>query len=222
MSESIESEYTDQDAGPGIRLRQARERAGLSCGEVAEQLNLTDGQIAMLEAENYTVLAGPTFVQGYLRSYARLLGLDAAPLLDAYRSQRLAVASAPSVRRRPSLDHGSFQRYLGLAALVLVLVCLWAWQRWSQHTEQQAALPAASAPLVTEMPGGIMPAPAALGLDAGLEPTVEPVERPRAETGDLDARVDGLSAAPETGLLPPSTLENTQQSSILMRDTGPS
>lgn len=187
------SEHADNETGPGASLRQARERAGLSCVEVAEQLNLTDTQIAILEAEDYAALPGPTYVQGYLRSYARLLGLDAAALVAAYRSQRLLVSEVQAGRKRPTLDHGSFQRYLGLLVLLVVLVGLWAWQRWSQHSVEQVAmeLPATIAPVASGAPGEFMPAPAALRAEAGLDPMTGAVE-------DLVAEVVAVASGSET------------------------
>ena len=49
---------------------------GLTVEEVAVSLKLGADVIEDLEAGDYSRLAGPTFVKGYMRSYARLLHLD--------------------------------------------------------------------------------------------------------------------------------------------------
>lgn len=165
------SDHADLELRPGEYLRQARERAGLDCQEVAEQLNLTAWQIETLEAEEYTALPGPTFVQGYLRAYARLLNLDGTALVMAYRARYAELQPDRVRRQRPSLDHGSAQRYWGLAALVMVLAGLWAWQHWSVPegstlAEVPAPVQSAAAPSILSE---VLPAPIALRAGNALQ-----------------------------------------------------
>jgi cytoskeleton protein RodZ len=62
--------------GPGARLRSAREHAGLSLDQVAQALKLAPRQVKALEDEDFAQLPGRTFARGFVRNYARLLGLD--------------------------------------------------------------------------------------------------------------------------------------------------
>jgi cytoskeleton protein RodZ len=66
---------------PGARLRAAREAAGLSLDQVAQQLKLAQRQVKALEDENFGELPGRTFSRGFVRNYARLLNLDPEDLL---------------------------------------------------------------------------------------------------------------------------------------------
>jgi len=66
---------------PGERLRAAREAAGLSLDQVAQQLKLAPRQVRALEEESFDELPGRTFSRGFVRNYARLLNLDADDLL---------------------------------------------------------------------------------------------------------------------------------------------
>jgi cytoskeleton protein RodZ len=66
---------------PGARLRAAREAAGLSLDQVAQQLKLSPRQVKALEDENFGELPGRTFSRGFVRNYARLLNLDPEDLL---------------------------------------------------------------------------------------------------------------------------------------------
>jgi cytoskeleton protein RodZ len=81
-------------AGPGARLRAAREAAGLSLDQVAQQLKLAPRQVRALEEESFGELPGRTFSRGFVRNYARLLHLDAQDLL----------AHLPDVAQAPALE----------------------------------------------------------------------------------------------------------------------
>jgi cytoskeleton protein RodZ len=81
-------------AGPGARLRAAREAAGLSLDQVAQQLKLAPRQVKALEDESFGDLPGRTFSRGFVRNYARLLHLDAGDLL----------AHLPDAAQAPALE----------------------------------------------------------------------------------------------------------------------
>lgn len=72
--------------GIGRLLAEARERAGLTLEDAAAQLRLGARQVKALEAGDMEALPGPAFVRGFIRNYAKLLRIDAGPLLDAYRA----------------------------------------------------------------------------------------------------------------------------------------
>ena len=78
----------------GAMLRSAREAAGLSLEQVAQQLKLAPRQVKALEDESFADLPGRTFSRGFVRNYARLLNLDAQDLL----------AHLPDVAHAPALD----------------------------------------------------------------------------------------------------------------------
>ncbi|MFN3357355.1 MAG: RodZ domain-containing protein [Pseudomonas sp.] len=69
---------------PGDTLRQARESNGWSLAEVALKLNLTTTSLANLEAGAFDKLPGHTFARGYIRAYAKLLGIDQASLVQEF------------------------------------------------------------------------------------------------------------------------------------------
>ena len=73
--------------GPGAHLRNAREEAGMNVDAVAEALLLKPQTLELLEADAHDRLPAPTFVRGYLRGYARVLGLPSGPILDMYDRQ---------------------------------------------------------------------------------------------------------------------------------------
>ena len=67
----------------GTRLAAARERRGWSINEVASRVRLSPKQVSALERMAVEELPGPVFVRGFLRTYAREVGLDAAEVRSA-------------------------------------------------------------------------------------------------------------------------------------------
>ncbi len=71
----------------GQTLRQAREARQLPLADVARALKLGERQLTALESDQWSELPGATFVRGFVRNYARLLALDAAPLMETLDQQ---------------------------------------------------------------------------------------------------------------------------------------
>lgn len=65
----------------GGALRQAREARGESVGDVAHALKLNPRQVEAIEQERFDLLPGKAFVRGFVRNYARHVGLDAEQLV---------------------------------------------------------------------------------------------------------------------------------------------
>jgi cytoskeleton protein RodZ len=65
----------------GQELAAERERQGLSRAEVAQRLHMSQWQIEALESGDYARLPKGTFLRGFLRNYAKILGLDGEAML---------------------------------------------------------------------------------------------------------------------------------------------
>lgn len=63
-------------AALGEQFRAAREARGLSLSDVAEQIRIRSVYLAEIEAENWAAIGAAVYVRGFLRTYARFLGLD--------------------------------------------------------------------------------------------------------------------------------------------------
>jgi cytoskeleton protein RodZ len=74
----------------GARLKAAREGAGLSVGDVAQRLKYSARQVQALEDGATDALPSLTFQRGFVRGYAKLLGLDANELVASLESQSVA------------------------------------------------------------------------------------------------------------------------------------
>lgn len=65
----------------GQQLRQAREKAGLSVSAVADQQHLRVSVIQAIENGDYEKIDTELFLKGYVRAYARQVGLDADAII---------------------------------------------------------------------------------------------------------------------------------------------
>jgi cytoskeleton protein RodZ len=70
--------------GSGSLLAAARKQQNRTVEEIADALNLSATQIKTIELDQSEGLPEPTYVRGYIRSYARLLGLNEDEVLDHY------------------------------------------------------------------------------------------------------------------------------------------
>jgi cytoskeleton protein RodZ len=197
-----EAAPADEAAPPppsvGRSLGAARVAAGLTVAEVAQTLKFSPRQIEALEADDYAALPGNTIVRGFVRSYAKLLRLDAGELLgildarspsapaDVRPPDNMGVASQPGVDRQfsPLL---SAAIVLALAALLLAL-----WHFFGPGTAKTVATALTQAPAPAAEPAVTPAAPAA--------PT-ESVPAPAAESAPAPAPSAGASPAvmPATG-----------------------
>lgn len=71
----------------GERLRSARESLSLSVSDVAQRLKYAPRQVQALEEARYDVLPGLTFQRGFVRGYAKLVGLDPDELVAALETE---------------------------------------------------------------------------------------------------------------------------------------
>jgi cytoskeleton protein RodZ len=118
----------------GQLLLNARTAAGLTVLEVAHKLNLTVSVIENLEQDQFAQLPGTTFARGYIRSYAKLLHLDANQLVQAFDHQVGAAAEVSEVHtidrvgtsRRVS--RGMLQFGLFLLLLLILAAVYYGWQ----------------------------------------------------------------------------------------------
>lgn len=123
----------------GNRLVALREARGWSIEQVATQLNLAPRQIRALECDNYAILPSIAIVRGFIRAYAKLLKVDAVPLLEiiSLNSSIVNKAIVPartlsvpfSQTQLPSLtESSSFLRkkqIISAALIIGVLVIGW-------------------------------------------------------------------------------------------------
>ena len=68
----------------GEKLRQAREAKGIKIGEVAEQTRISPLYIESIENDDYRALPGGIFNRGFVKSFAKYVGVDEQEALADY------------------------------------------------------------------------------------------------------------------------------------------
>ncbi|RUO75797.1 RodZ domain-containing protein [Idiomarina seosinensis] len=119
--------------GPGHLLKEAREAKNLSQREVADRLRLRLQIIELLEADEYDSFSTPTFIKGYLRSYAKLLDADDEKIFAAYRQLGIKepdTTAMQSFSRRVKHQESDNRLMLITYAVIVVVIALviWWWQ----------------------------------------------------------------------------------------------
>lgn len=119
----------------GKRLRIARQARGMSQNDVALRLHLSRSMIQALESDDYGGLPGPVFVRGYIRNYARLLGLDDSAVLSSFNQGQSEQPQRPAPIRggiQPEIRSSHFAVRLVSWFIVIGLIgLLGAW--WQGH-----------------------------------------------------------------------------------------
>ena len=71
----------------GATLRQARETKRLTCDQIARATRIPLRMLLAMENNDWAKLPGGIFTRGYLRAYAREVGIDGEPLVAQYESE---------------------------------------------------------------------------------------------------------------------------------------
>ncbi len=106
---------------PGIMLREAREAAGIDQRTLAEELYLTLHYVQAIEEGDFSRLPGATFLRGYLRSYARRLGIPESRVIESLEEYQRDQAEADGRRpRRGEGDGEEWGRWIWLSMALLL------------------------------------------------------------------------------------------------------
>lgn len=173
----------------GAYLKREREMRGIGLREVAQTTKIGLPLLEALESERFEVLGGEVFVRGFLRNYAKYLGLDAEDVVLRYDEYRIKTAPAEETGRGETPVFAPDRKTLlaGAGALgSLVIVALFV---LLASPGEKAPPPAPQA----------APAAAALPLSAP-EPATHPVE-PALAAGEPVA-----AAKPDAAMKPAAKL----------------
>ena len=105
----------------GGLLKKERELRQISIEELAQTTRIPIRVLQNLEADRFEDLLGDVFVRGFVRSYARSLGIDKAPLLARYGAHH-APEEAPALM--PAIAPPERGRRYGVTCAVVVLLVL--------------------------------------------------------------------------------------------------
>ncbi|HEX3005547.1 MAG TPA: RodZ domain-containing protein [Angustibacter sp.] len=90
----------------GRSLVAAREARGQSVADVAAAINLRETVVRAIERDDFSLCGGDVYARGHVRAYARQVGLDPAPLLEAYAAQHGGAHRASTVAEPAAVAAG--------------------------------------------------------------------------------------------------------------------
>lgn len=210
MENNTTENQTDQAAGaanrPAIQvgktLAEARERLGLTVMDVSTQIKFAPRQIEALEADDYQRLPEAAFLRGFVRSYARMLHLDAQQLIAALPQERGAQASLvePAGEAVPGARSAQRQNLAWLGAALVMVVIVAGFAAWHlSNPPEKAEGPETEAPvalsedlqvdpgqLAADAAGGapapVVPQPPAAAAQPAVPPASAAPSRPASQT----------------------------------------
>ncbi len=123
-----ESVLEDSFRQIGADLNSARLSNGMQINELSQLLRISRHYLKNLESGDFDALPGPTYVAGYLRSFAQEVGLDAADISQRYRAllgddEKGPAYSFPVDTQRP-------QRSGAMLASIVVIFAVAGYGGW--------------------------------------------------------------------------------------------
>ncbi len=168
----------------GERLRREREMRGITLNEIAESTKISRRHLESLEKEDFDSLPGGIFNKGFVRAYARYLGIDEEQAVADYSAASneeperedkfpLEIHDQPDPKLNPK--RSSLPLILALLALLAVLAVFWARNRTRvpENPENAAGPGAGTVSSPTRAPAAPSPSP---------PPEERPLPSPAANT----------------------------------------
>ncbi|WAF92247.1 cytoskeleton protein RodZ [Aeromonas hydrophila] len=189
-----------QAVGPGQLLRNAREQLGWTREQVASRIHLRLTLIAAIESDTYDKHTSHTFIRGYLRTYAKLVGIPEETILAAY--DKLGLTPPDNIdmqsfsrRSRQQANDSRLKVVTWLVILVLIALSVaWWWQSTARRSAGDEALAATEMGATSNTPSATVP-PAVDVADPVVAPatsaaaatSVDPVASAAVTTMPVDA-----------------------------------
>ena len=148
----------------GEELRREREIRGISLKEIADATKISKRFLEAIERNDHKTLPAPVFTRGFVREYARYLGLNAEEMVNRYNYaaagddriektphlERLANIPTPPAKKKgipPPYARIDRNIYVTLLILILIAVAGWFALRY-RRTRSEAEAVAAPKPVV--------------------------------------------------------------------------
>jgi len=228
VDEPLALESPEAIKGASALLTEARERLGLSQKEVADQLYLTTSFIKHIDDGEFSRIPKPAFIKGYLRTYARVVGLSGDEIVALYSEELQVAEPTLEMQKVTEEDLGTASitgpvlqtGLISLAGMALIVAVIWwAVSDPEEKTPPGIVQPAASQSATQDSLGvgfdftllpqdaTVLPSEQASLDQAGLGPQVEMSETLRAldavqpalaEIGSENGEVSAILVAEES------------------------
>jgi cytoskeleton protein RodZ len=168
-------------AGFGEKLRRERELRGISLDQIATATKISTRMLKALEDEKFDLLPGGIFNKGFIRSYAKFLGIDEEQAVADYvaaTGPEEPINNLPQIAdipERPArqVDEEGTISWTTIAVLVLLVAI--GYGGWTYHNHQKAEKEnrATSSPAV---PPSAVPVEAPVAQQKAVTPDTTPAK----------------------------------------------
>lgn len=208
----------------GETLSAAREKCSYSIAYVAAHTHLSEDVIIAIENDDHDKLPSAVYTKGYIRSYAKLLEIEAESLLGDYQATQSVEYVTPQVKRPKKVTSSGADPVVIWSSVTVVALLIGLLTTWWLHREDVNPVELAS---VVEQYDGLEsveddPAVANIGNDN--KQIAEPIGLGRIDPKNISQRQDAenekiavVSDGTETQALisEPSSQNIAQSSSVI-------
>lgn len=196
----------------GAVLRDARIQLGLSVAEVAAQIKFAPRQIEALEADDFKKLPEAAFLRGFVRSYAKILNLDAQTLLAHLPQTKVQVPELvpASVGVPFPVDYSAQKNLIMLGAALLMAVIVAGFAVWHFTTPLKHA-PVVKVETPVTLPAEMQP------IAAPPVAQVQNIEAPIPEESKMRTSVVAENPIPRKKKAAPAEVIKPAQSGVPAR-----
>ena len=118
MSEKEERIY------PGELLKEARKKTRRRYKSLSSELGIPEKYLEALEENNFSIMAGPTYVKGYLRAYAKKLDLDPETVIAAFDRYLKDQRSLKKKAEKKEQKKKTKQKFSYIYTVIFLLIAL--------------------------------------------------------------------------------------------------
>lgn len=157
----------------GERIAETRRTRGLALETVAERTRIPVRHLQAIEESRHDALPAATYSIGFVKTYARLLGLDAEALASDFRAERgeMAAVKADYTPFEPADPSRVPPKLLGVVGLVTAILFSLIYMAWRGYGESDTWQQIAASKPAVQTPAAPKPAPAAAPTPTPAPPT---------------------------------------------------
>ena len=125
---------------PGELLKEARKKKRRRFTKLSSELGIPEKYLEALEENNFSIMAGPAYVRGYLRAYAKKLDLDPELVITAFERYLKDKRKQEKSSLKKDNKKGRKQKFSFLYAsilLVIILLIIFVPERNSETSENK-------------------------------------------------------------------------------------
>lgn len=189
----------------GERLRREREMRGVTINEIAESTKISRRHLESLENEDFDSLPGGIFNKGFVRAYARYLGLDEDQAVADYAAASneepepedkfpLEVHDQPDPKLNPK--RSTLPLIVAFLALLVILAIFWSRNKGRPTENPEGSAATGNAPESNRVPALTNTPPPRETPAARPEPSAPAASTPAAEAATSPEAVESRTPAP--------------------------